>query len=239
MKFPLILLSAILAAPLCSHAAPVAPPTAPAMHEEHSENDGHDHDGVKANEGNLTDYLWRRSDVAFHAGDYPRAIELHRAIVAVDPTDTESYSVGAWLLWSSDKRADADAFIAEGLKNNSDNWEMWEVAAKQYGLEKDYSKERDAYAKAVELAGEGAGQMLRRSYAHASEKAGDLGASARVWRGLVADFPNEAVNKNNLERVEAELAGKNKGDAKTMGALGLGALALMGCGAWKRRKNNR
>ena len=236
MKPTLILFSALLVAPICSHAAPTAP-TAPAM-EAHSDDDGHDH-SVKANEGNLTDYLWRRSDVAFHAGDYPRAIELHRAIVAVDPTDTESYSVGAWLLWSSDKRAEADAFIAEGLKNNPDNWEMWDAAAKQYGLEKDYPQERDAYARAVELSGKDADQMLRRRYAHASEHAGDLGASARVWRGLVADFPNEAVNKNNLARVEAQLADKNKGDAKTMGALGLGALALTACGAWKKREINR
>ena len=238
MKHTLIL-CALLAAPLSSHAAPApsnAPANAPAM-EQHSDDDGHDHGAPKANEGGLTDYLWRRSDVAFHAGDYPRAIEIHRAIVTVDPTDIESYSVGAWLLWSSDNRAEADAFIAQGLKNNPDDWEMWDVAAKQYGLEKDYPRERDAYARAVELAGVDADQMLRRRFAHASENAGDLAASARVWRGLVVEFPNEAVNQNNLARVEAALAEKQGGDVKTMGALGLGALVLLGCGAWKRREN--
>ncbi len=232
---PTLLLSALLALPLCAHAAPAPAdkPVAPPM-EAHSEDDGHNH-GPKINEGSLTDYLWRRSDAAFHDGDYPRAIELHRAIVAVDPTDVESYGVGAWLLWSMDKRTDADAFIAQGLKQNPDDWEMWDAAAKQYGLEKDYSNERDAYAKAVELAGADADQMLRRRFAHASENAGDLSGSARVWRGLVADFPNEAVNKNNLARVEAALA--DKGDTKTMGALGLGALALLGCAAWKKRQS--
>ena len=246
MKLTLIL-SALLAAPLCSHAAPAdksaAPPMAPAMAPGHSEDDGHDHGeaagGPKVNEGSLTDYLWRRSDVAFHAGDYPRAISLHRAIVTIDPTDVESYGVGAWLLWSIDKKAEADAFILQGLKDNPDNWEMWDTAAKQYGLEKNYAQERDSYSRAVDLAGKDADQMLRRRFAHASENAGDLSGSAEVWRGLVADFPNEAVNKNNLARVEAAMAEKNKGDAKTMGALGLGALALLGCGAWKKRVNSR
>lgn len=238
MKLSLILLSAMLAAPHCSHAAPSDKPAAPAMEQGHSENDGHDHGeaGPKVNEGSLTDYLWRRSDVAFHAGDYPRAIELHRAIVAVDPTDTESYGVGAWLLWSLDKKADADAFIAQGLKNNPDNWEMWNVAAQQYGLQKEFVQERDAYAKAVDLAGKDADQMLRRRYAHAQEHAGDLNGSTQVWRGLVADFPNEIVNKNNLARVEEAL--KDNGNTKTMGALGVGALVLLGCGAWKRRKSS-
>ena len=239
---PTLLLCALLAAPLCSHAAPVAdkaadkpdaPTVAPAMEAGHSEDDGHDHGDPKANEGGLTDYLWRRSDVAFHAGDYPRAIELHRAIVTVDPADTESYGVGAWLMWSMDDKTGADAFIAQGLKRNPDDAEMWNVAAQQYGLEKEFVLERDAYAKAVGLAGKEAGQMLRRRYAHASERAGDLSGSARIWRALTADFPNEAVNKNNLARVEAQLAGQ--GDGKMMGFVGAGALVLLGSAAWKRR----
>ena len=232
-----LLLCALLAAPLCSHAAPADKPVAPPMERGHDENDGHDHGetagGPKINQGSLTDYLWRRSDVAFHEGDFPRAVELHRAIVAVDPGDTESYGVGAWLLWSLDKRADADAFIAQGLKNNPDDSEMWNVAAQQYGLEKSYVQERDAYAKAVDLAGKDADQMLRRRYAHASEHAGDLNGSAQIWRALVADFPAEVVNKNNLARVEAAL--KDDGPTQTMGALGVGALVLLGCAARKKR----
>ena len=240
MKLSPLLLCALLAVPVCAHAAPAAKTAAPAT-EQHNADDGHDHGeaghGPKVNEGNLTDYLWRRSDAAFHDGDYPRAIELHRAIVAVDPTDVESFGVGAWLLWSMDNRVEADAFIAQGLKENPDNWEMWDTAAKQYGLEKDHARERDAYGKAVDLAGTEADQMMRRRYAHASENAGDLNGSATVWRGLVEDFPNDAINKNNLARVEGELDAQNEKTAvKTMGALGLGALVLIGSGLLKRRR---
>ncbi len=232
---PTLLLCALLATPLCSHAAPADKTIASAI-EQHND-DEHDHaGGPKINEGSLTDYLWRRSDAAFHAGDFARVVELHRAIVAVDPTDVESYSVGAWLLWSLERGDEATAFIALGLKNNPDDPDMWEAAGDQYGLQKQFAPERDAYGKAVELSGKDADQMLRRRYAHASEHAGDLAGSAQVWRGLVADFSNEAVNKNNLARVEEEM--KTKGaqtPAQAMGFVGLGGLSLLGFGVWKKR----
>ena len=232
MKISPILLCALLAAPVGAAPADTKAPAA-----QIGAQDNHDHDGdAKINDGNLTDYLWRRSDAAFHAGDYPRAVELHRAIVTLDPSDVESYGVGAWLLWSMEKGDEADAFIAQGLKNNPDSAAMWEAAGAQYGLEKRPALERDAYARAVELAGAGAGQMLRRRYAHAAENAGDLPTSATVWRGLVQDFPNEVVNKNNLARVEAKIAAGDKAPVETMGFVGLGAFSLLAIAAWKRAK---
>ena len=240
MKISPILLCALLAALLAAPvgAAPGDAATAPAS-PVHSAGDGHDHDDdgdSKINQGNLTDYLWRRSDAAFHAGDYARAVALHRAIVTLDPGDVESYGVGAWLLWSMEKGDQADAFIAQGLQKNPDSAAMWEAAGAQYGLEKRPAQERDAYARAIELAGPKADQMLRRRYAHAAENAGDLSASAMMWRALVADFPDEVVNKNNLARVEEKIAAGAKTPVEMMGFVGVGAL-MLGIGAWKRAKN--
>ena len=158
---PTILICALLALPLSSHAAddiadkPAAPVAPPALEQGHAADDGHDHGATAGKEDGPTDALWRESDVAFHDGDYPRAVELHREIVKLDPTDSESYGVGAWLLWSLDKKAEANAFIAQGLKNNPDDAEMWNVAAQQYGLEKEFVLERDAYVKAVKFGGRG------------------------------------------------------------------------------------
>ena len=197
MKSQILLLCALLAAPICAFAAPVA--------SAHNPDDGHDHAAPAAPNESLADYFWRKSDDAFHAGDYPRAVSLHRAIVQVDPTDVESYSVGAWLLWSLQKGDEADAFIAQGLKANPENAEMWNAAGDQYSLEKKGLPTRDAYAKAVELSGDHPGQMLRRRLAHAQENIGALPASAEIWRALVKEFPNDDVNKNNLARVQAKL----------------------------------
>jgi tetratricopeptide (TPR) repeat protein len=156
---------------------------------------------AKPNESNV-DYFWRKSDVAFHAGDYERAVGLHKAIVILDPTEIESYSVGSWLLWSLGKADESNAFIQRGIENNPSNTEMWDAAGQHFDLQKRYLDSKVSYKKAVELAGKDADQLLRRRLAHASEKSGDLSGSIAVWQGLVTDFPNEAVNKNNLARVQ-------------------------------------
>jgi tetratricopeptide (TPR) repeat protein len=144
-----------------------------------------------------------------------RAIGLHKAIVALDPTDTESYSVAAWLLWSMEKGPEAIAHIERGLKANSTNWEMWDAAGQHYDLQKRATpamaeKAKEAYINALKFlpedADKGEAQMLRRRLAHAAEKAGDLRLSQQTWRDLVRDYPDDAVNKNNMERVD-KLAG--------------------------------
>lgn len=148
--------------------------------------------------------LWKQSDKAFHAGDYPRAVSFHRQIVAIDPTDVESYSNAAWLLWSMGKGNDALAFLQKGIKANPKNADMWEAVGNHYGsFLKRHREAQTAYKRAVEFSPTGANtQMLRRRLAHAAEGAGDLQTSLATWRALVRDYPNIPVNRNNLARVE-------------------------------------
>jgi tetratricopeptide (TPR) repeat protein len=182
----------------------------PAWSQDGAQTEEHNH-AAKIGDANLSDYFWRESDEAFHAGDYPRAIELHRAIVAYDPGDVESYSVAAWLLWSLGKKDEALAHLQRGLSANPNNWLMWDAAGQQYDLQKRASPElaanaKNAFARAVQLLPRSAdpndAQMLRRRLAHAAEKANDLNLSLSTWHDLARDFPDDAVNKNNLARVE-------------------------------------
>ncbi len=193
--------------------APAGNPKTPAVgpYSAHAKESDEEHAAHSApfdpkTESNL-DYFWRKSDEAFHKGDYERAIQLHRAIVALDPTDVESYSVGAWLLWSLGKKDDAVAFIQRGTKANPDNWDMWDEAGQHYDLQKMVPESLNAYRQAVAHfpaeAPANESQMLRRRLAHSAEHAGEWQLSAQTWRDLVRDFPDEAVNKNNLARVEA------------------------------------
>lgn len=198
----------------------------------------HDHEKTPAkSEESNSDYFWRKSDEAFHAGDYERAVGCHRAIVALDPTDVESYSVASWLLWSMGKGAEAVGFIERGLKANPKSPEMWDAAGQHFDLQKRFADSQNAYAKAVELSGKDAPQMLRRRYAHAAQHAGDLNTSIAVWRALVTDFPNEAVNKSNLARVEKaqkEAAATPTSTAMLGGAGLLAALALRAAPAGRK-----
>jgi tetratricopeptide (TPR) repeat protein len=150
------------------------------------------------------DALWKQSDKAFHAGNYPRAVNFHRQIVAIDPTDVESYSNAAWLLWSMGKGNDALAFLQKGIKANPKKAEMWEALGNHYGsFLKRPHEAQVAYTRAVQYSPRGANiQLLRRRLAHAAEGAGDLQTSIATWRALVRDYPNIPVNRNNLARVE-------------------------------------
>ncbi len=221
---------------------------APAQAQEgHHPGDGHDHSKratPKENETTL-DYFWRKSDEAFHAGDYERAVGLHKAIVALDPTDTESFSVAAWLLWSLEKKDEALAHIERGLKANPTSWEMWDAAGQHYDLQKRATpalsaQAKDAFVNAVKFmpkdADKGEAQMLRRRLAHAAEKAGDTDLSLATWRDLVRDYPDDVVNKNNQERVE-KLAGTRTASLP-MALGGTLLLAATGSGILRHRKNS-
>src|SRR5690606_27174587 len=102
------------------------------------EGAAHDHDHETepqkppANESAI-EYMWRKSDEAFHEGDYERAISLHKAIIAIAPAEVESYGNAAWLIWSLGRGEEATALIERGVKANPENWEMWRAAAQQYG----------------------------------------------------------------------------------------------------------
>lgn len=164
------------------------------------------------------DALWRKSDEAFHAGNYPLAIGFHRKIVALDPRDIESYSVASWLLWSLGKPDDAVQFLQKGIRANPKNPEMWDAAGQQFSAQKRASDAENAFSKALQFGGKGnakANMMLRRRYGHAAQEAGHLAKSIGIWRALVADFPNDAVNRNNLRRVE-KAAQPNGGNAKSI-----------------------
>lgn len=150
----------------------------------------------------LIDEFWKSSDEAFHAGHYERAIALHKAIVVLDPHDVESYSNAAWLMWSLGNGDQAQEHIARGLKANPTNWEMWDAAGQQHDLQKYFSKAEFAYSQAVKfIPADVDSQMLRRRWAHAAEHAGNTRTAIGIWQKLVNDYPNDAVNQNNLNRL--------------------------------------
>ena len=210
----------------------------PAGHD-HS-HDGHNHapgahESTERDENKATTYFWTKSDEAFHAGDYERVLRLHKAIVALDPKDTQSYGVYAWIAWSMGDNKEAAEHIERGLAANPDDWEMWEAAAQQYQFMKLWPQAQKAYAQTIQLAPKEENTlMLRRQLAHVAQSAGDLQTSVETWRALVKDFPDDAVNKNNLERVEKLMAEKSKAPVQTscleserLMTTSVGALAVM------------
>lgn len=187
-----------------------APAWAQADEHEHS----HAPEARSRVEESNVDFFWRKSDEAFHKGDYERAISWHRAIVALSPDDVQSWGVAAWLMWSLGRGDEATAWIDRGLRANPGSWEMWNAAAQQADLQKLAPRALESYQHALKLlptdADKRDAQMLRRRLAHAAERNADLDLSAQTWRDLVRDFPDEAVNKNNLARVQAHIQAQSR-----------------------------
>jgi tetratricopeptide (TPR) repeat protein len=210
----------------------------------------HQHDSSKA-VNKATNALWAQSDKAFHDGDYERAILCHKKIVAIDPHDVQSFGVAAWLMWSLGKKTDALAHIAQGLKENPNDWEMWDEAGQHYQLQAGMrdpnptlqQKAKDSFARAVALlpkdTDKNEAQMLRRRLAHVAEHVHDYDLALATWKKLVEDYPDEAVNKNNLARLERELAEKNRAQIHTATAYGASSaafLAFVGVGAISKKR---
>jgi tetratricopeptide (TPR) repeat protein len=151
----------------------------------------------------VLDYLFRKSDEAFHHGEYERVLGLQRAILALDPGDVDTYGTSAWLLWSMGRGEEALRFLDRGLKTNPNNWEMWDEAGIHYDLQHLFKEAQAAYTHALQLIPkEENSQMVRRRLAHAAEKTKDWPTALATWQALVQDFPNEPINRNNLARVE-------------------------------------
>jgi tetratricopeptide (TPR) repeat protein len=199
-----------------------------------------EHEHERSSGGNpKTGALWAKSDKAFHDGDYEKAIIYHRQIEEIDPHDVESFSIAAWLMWSLGHKDAALRHIERGLKVNGDNWQMWDEAGQHYNLQAGreeasplLAKAKNAYARAVELlpadADKNDAQMLRRRLAHAADKVGDLELSLATWKKLVEDYPDDAVNKNNMARVEQKIADKQNESKRTAMAYGAGGAAFLG-----------
>jgi tetratricopeptide (TPR) repeat protein len=202
-----------------------APSFAHGSHKHNHQNEDAPLGGTMSN----SDYFLMKSDEAFHAGDYDRAILLHRARVAIDPEAVDSFGAAAWLLWSMGKGGEAIEFIERGLKTNPDNWEMWNEAGQHFDMQKVSKRSQASYQRALELLPEGEpSQMLRRRLAHAAEKAGDLPTSLKIWQGLAKDYPDQVVNQNNLRRVEKL---STEAQAQRTGKAAFGAVAAIGAGA--------
>jgi tetratricopeptide (TPR) repeat protein len=104
-------------------------------------------------------------------------------------------------------------------------------------------KAKDSFARAVALlpkdTDKNEAQMLRRRLAHVAEHVHDYDLALATWKKLVEDYPDEAVNKNNLARLERELAEKNRAQIHTATAYGASSaafLAFVGVGAISKKR---
>jgi tetratricopeptide (TPR) repeat protein len=161
----------------------------------------------------VVDDVWKKTDYYWHRGDYNRIIALDRICVSADPSFTEAYSVGAWLMWSMGDTAAADRFLADGVANSPQG----PAFQFEFGWHL-YNTKRFADALPHLKAAVEGGDPDRTAYtllAHCYRMLHRYDDSIAVWKTVILKFPTFAAAQPNLERVEALKRGASAPPAAT------------------------
>lgn len=190
MKFPPLVLSAalLLGLVLAASAAP-KPTSSPTAQVD---------DIVDA----AVDKLWAQTDVYWHVGDYPRIIALDRIITQADPHFLESFSTGGWLMESTGKMRDAEAFYQQAAAQNPRKSFAWYTLGMFYfNTLKDYG----AAARAFETGTRQRDAEINdwKMLAHTYEKMQNVDTAVATWRTIKSRWPNGAAVDVNLQRALA------------------------------------
>ena len=147
-----------------------------------------------------TELLWEKSDVFFHKGEFERCIAMLRIITEMDPSDTEAFAVGAWLMDSVDREGEAQAFLEKGLAQNQERYDLYDELGMFCFRKNDFDKSAEYYEKAVSF--EDCPVITWHALAHAYEQGGQIDKAIKTWEHIsVLELDNPVV-KLNLDRLK-------------------------------------
>jgi Tfp pilus assembly protein PilF len=155
----------------------------------------------------LTDTLWMGTEPYWHTGQWDDCVRICRQIVEVDPHFVEAYTCAAWMLWSEEKDAEAIELFNACIKANPDSWEVYHDFGTFYMARHKYNEAAEMYRKAV---ARGSPQMHQHMLPGALELAGRKQEALAEWRALLKRFPDDAVAKSKIARLEKELEPKGR-----------------------------
>ncbi len=144
------------------------------------------------------DELWERNDDYWHRGWFDRCIGNMRIITQLDPHDTEAYTNTAWLMSSDLREEEAEAFLREGLANNTDSSDMYFELGMFLYLRMRFDESLIYLSGAVVT---GAPPFVWHQLAHAYERAGRIGDCLDTWFILEAMEPDSGVPAMQIDRI--------------------------------------
>lgn len=157
----------------------------------------------------VVDELWDITDFYWHKGDYQRIIAILRVCVEADPTFTDAYSNGAWLIWSLGDTKAADDFLQHGIANAPTKtakselyfdlgWHVYNT--KRY-------KEALPYLQNAVKAGTN-NRVAYTTLAHTYRHLKRYNEALQVWNTVEKKYPDFAAAKSNKARIQALIQGK-------------------------------
>lgn len=147
--------------------------------------------------------LWDQTDEHFHKGEYNHVINLSRVIVQAEPQRLDAYGNAAWLLWSTDRNADAIAFLKQGLSANPKTYYMYdELGAHYFTRLHDPKAAIPYYEKAATF---NCPFATLHALANCYEKTDQWAKSVTMWT-RATKFKADKLAPVRLKRAQAELA---------------------------------
>ena len=152
----------------------------------------------------VADGLWTASDEAWHVGRHDVSIELCRMIVEIDPAFADAYSVGALLLASAERDAEAVAMYERAIAALPGQYApRFDLGMHYYG-QKEYAKAEKQFSEAVKAS---APAHVWKMLAHSREKLGRLPDALAAWDKVRELTPSDPVIESNVKRLEGKLSG--------------------------------
>jgi len=138
-------------------------------------------------------------DEYFHSGEWEKSVAANERMISLRPDDINPYANAAWLLWSTDQVERAMALYQRMLEQNPDNPEGYYIVGHYYFFtRKDYAAALPYLEASVK---HGAKPPQRHLYGHCLVKLGRNADALAFWRQTLAEFPDDGVAKNEIEKL--------------------------------------
>jgi tetratricopeptide (TPR) repeat protein len=145
------------------------------------------------------DQVWTHADYYWHEGRYEDHVSICRFMMRADPSFTESYSSGGWLLENLGRNDEALAVYRAAARAVPTNWRPLHDLGYFYYQQKRYPEAIETLEKAVGLSPPA---FVWHILAHSYEKSGDRTRSIATWRRCLKLFPEDGAAGHNLRRLE-------------------------------------
>jgi tetratricopeptide (TPR) repeat protein len=168
-----------------------------------SEQDRGDAIAVEA----LGEVYEQANDAHEHKGEYNHIINLNQVVMEGDPTNVETYSNNAFLLWSTSRNDLAVATLKKGLAANSNSYYMYDEIGNYYRLHfRDFKSATPYLEQALKFK---CPFTTYHGLALCYENQGQWDKAVKTWE-TACRFPDDKLAPVRLKRALAEL-NKQKG----------------------------
>ncbi len=146
--------------------------------------------------------MWSIGDYCWHEGFHYQLIRIARACVEVDPSFSEAYESGSWLLDSYGFTEEAESLLRLYLERNRDRYDPYYELGWFLFRKGRVEEAVPLLEKAVSFDHP---PIIEHTLAHAYEKSGRLRDALSVWESKLKRFPKDPVAQRQSARLRTIL----------------------------------